>query len=107
MRKSKSRRHKDQQAKYRREQKLLRRPNRDDVARVAFHWLVINAHLLAERTKNKRRMHVVEDAILDKLIAQGFDSNASEDVLERLISKYVDGWDFQRKPYLIVQEDAE
>ena len=76
-------------------------PGRDDVARIALHWLIVKTARLAVTTSNPERMHVVEDALLDGLVAQGFDARASEQVLDELIDKYVDGgWGFRRKLHL-------
>lgn len=57
--------------------------------------------MLAEREGNPARMNKVEEAILEKLVEQGFDPAASDCALGDLIDRYVDGgWDFRRKPHL-------
>ncbi|MFD1330369.1 hypothetical protein [Mycoplana ramosa] len=89
------------QQEYRDAQKKLRRPGRDDIARIALQWLIVNTAKLAEREGNPARMSKVEEAILEKLVEQGFDSAASDRALGDLIDRYVDGgWDFRRKPHL-------
>src|SRR5690606_15377345 len=88
-------RQRGRQQAYRERLKRERRPGRDDVARIALHWLIVKTAKLAVRTSNPARMHVVEDALLDGLVAQGFNAGASEEVLDELIDKYVDGgWNF-------------
>ncbi|MBB6182417.1 hypothetical protein [Pseudorhizobium flavum] len=94
-------RQRGRQRAYRERLKRERRPGRDDVARIALHWLIVKTANLAVRTSNPARMHVVEDALLDGLVAQGFNARASEEVLDELIDKYVDGgWNFRRKLHL-------
>jgi hypothetical protein len=89
------------QQEYRDEQKKLRRPGRDDIARIALQWLIVNTAKLAEREGNPARMNKVEEAILEKLVEQGFDPMASDRALCDLIDRYVEGgWDFRRKPHL-------
>jgi len=89
------------QQEYRDQQKKLRRPGRDDIARIALQWLIVNTAKLAEREGNPARMNKVEEAILEKLVEQGFDPAASDSALGDLIDRYVaDGWDFRRKPHL-------
>lgn len=104
MAKSKATRLREQRARqqeYRDEQKMQRRPSRDDIARIALQWLIVNTSKLAEREGNPARMNKVEVAILEKLVEQGFDPAASDRALGDLIDRYVDaGWDFQRKPHL-------
>lgn len=89
------------QQEYRDAQKKLRRPGRDDIARIALQWLIVNTAKLAEREGNPARMNKVEEAILEKLVEQGFDPMASDTALGDLIDRYVEGgWDFRRKPHL-------
>lgn len=90
------------QQEYRDRQKQLRRPGRDDIARIALQWLIVGTAKLAEREGNAARMNVVEGAILEKLVEQGFDPAASDQVLGDLIDKYTEaGWGFRRKPHLL------
>lgn len=91
----------ERQSAYRDEQKRLRRPGRDDIARIALRWLIVSTARLAEREGNPSRMDHVEDAILRELAEQGFDPPASDRALSDLIERYVEGgWDFRRKPHL-------
>lgn len=92
----------DRQQQYRDRQKQLRRPGRDDIARIALRWLIIGTSKLAERENNPARLYHIEDALLAELATQGFDPKASDEVLADLIDKYVGGkWDFRRKPHLL------
>ncbi|AUX77975.1 hypothetical protein [Sinorhizobium fredii] len=104
MAKSRATRLREQRARqqeYRDQQKQLRRPGRDDIARIALQWLIVNTAKLAEREGNPARMNKVEEATLEKLVEQGFDPAASDRVLGDLIDRYVEGnWDFRRKPHL-------
>ncbi|MBB5277886.1 hypothetical protein HNR26_003979 [Rhizobium rosettiformans] len=91
----------ERQQAYRDEQRRLRRPGRDDIARVALRWLILGTAKLAEREGNPARMNKVETDILEALVEQGFDRSASDAALGDLIDRYVDGkWDFRRKVHL-------
>lgn len=96
----------DRQQAYRDEQRRLRRPSRDDIARVALRWLILGTAKLAEREGNPARMNKVEMDILAGLIEQGFDRAAADQALGDLIDRYVDGkWDFRRKVHLQAAPD--
>ncbi len=98
----------ERQQDYRDRQKQLRRPGRDDIARIALQWLIVNTAKLAEREGNPARLNKVEEAILEKLVEQGFDPAASDRVLGDLIDRYVeDDWDFRRKPHLLADAQAK
>lgn len=91
----------ERQQAYRDEQRRLRRPGRDDIARVALRWLILGTAKLAEREGNPARMNKVEGDLLGALVEQGFDRSASDAALGDLIDRYVDGkWDFRRKVHL-------
>lgn len=91
----------ERQQAYRDEQRRLRRPGRDDIARVALRWLILGTAKLAEREGNPARMNKVEGDLLEALVEQGFDRSASDAALGDLIDRYVDGkWDFRRKVHL-------
>lgn len=91
----------ERQQAYRDEQRRLRRPGRDDIARVALRWLILGTAKLAEREGNPARMNKVETDILEALVEQGFDRSKSDEALGDLIDRYVDGkWDFRRKVHL-------
>lgn len=87
-----SRRRRDKQRQrqqeYRERLKKDRRPTRDDIARIALHWLIVETAKLAVKEKKPARMNKVEDVLLDGLAAQGFNPTASDEVLGALIDKY-------------------
>lgn len=97
----------ERQQAYRDEQRRLRRPGRDDIARVALRWLILGTAKLAEREGNPTRMNKVEMDILEALVEQGFDRMASDQALGDLIDRYVDGqWDFRRKVHLLADDGS-
>jgi hypothetical protein len=104
--KSKSTRLREQrerQQEYRSEQKRLKRPDRDDVARVALRWLIVETN--TRLANEPQRMTFMETVLLDELERLGFDRKQSDDVLEDLVDRYVkEGWDFRRKLHLEVAE---
>mgnify|MGYP001109762566 CR=1 FL=1 len=85
-----------QQRRYREQQKALRRPSRDDVARVAMHWIIKTA---LERNK-EGELGKWSETIVRRLMRQGFDGDAARRRIDRLIEQYEGGWDFQGKPHL-------
>lgn len=94
-------RQRGRQREYRARLKEERRPTRDDVARVALHWVIVDGAKIAARQNKPALMNKLEDALLNGLTAQGFDLKASDEVLGELIEKYVDGgWTFRRKLHL-------
>jgi len=55
----------------------------------------------AVKSEDKVAMEKLIDMLLDALAGQGFDRDASLDVLEDLIFRYTKrGWDFRRKTHL-------
>ena len=83
------------QRAYRAEQKAKRKPSRDDVARVALHWMIL--HSLGKEPQHLDRLRAT---IVARLAVQGFDHEAAAARLDELIDRYEEGWDFQRKPHL-------
>ncbi|GGA82108.1 hypothetical protein GCM10011385_40410 [Nitratireductor aestuarii] len=86
----------DYQKEYRDRMRAERRPGRDDVARVCLHLMIMNAD-----KKGGQDVGRLIEVIAEPLTEQGFDQNASLDVIENLIEKYTKGkWDFRRKMHL-------
>ena len=85
-----------QQRRYREQQKALRKPSRDDVARIALHWIIRTA---LERNK-EGELSKWSETIVRRLMRQGFDGDAARRRIDRLIEQYEGGWDFQGKPHL-------
>jgi hypothetical protein len=103
MRKSKAKRLSEQadyQRAYRMQQKALRKPSRDDVARVALHLMI------GEALKHNQEGKLDEwcAALVGRLADQGFDRDAAHRRVDELIERYADGWTFQRKPHLDLPE---
>ncbi|UZE46941.1 hypothetical protein ONR75_18175 [Rhodopseudomonas sp. P2A-2r] len=86
----------DHQRAYRLQQKDLRKPSRDDVARLALH-LMINEALRRGQDEELSRWC---ETIVTQLAAQGFERDAAYRRVDQLIERYADGWTFQRKPHL-------
>ncbi|MBN9015073.1 MAG: hypothetical protein J0H25_19035 [Rhizobiales bacterium] len=90
-----------QQRRYREQQKALRKPSRDDVARLALHWIIKTA---LERNK-EGELSKWSDTIVRRLMRQGFDGDAARRRIDQLIEQYEDGWAFQGKPHLRQDND--
>ena len=87
------------QRAYRAEQKLKRIPSRDDVARVALHWVL--TQLISKSDQGGlSRMH---GGIVPRLVELGFDPSGAQLRVSDLIDRYEAGWDFQSKPHLRVK----
>lgn len=84
------------QRKYRQRQAALRRPSRDDVARVALHWAIMR-NLKPGR---ERLLAQWSSSFVDTLVEQGFDRDAASRRIDELIERYESGWQFQLKPHL-------
>ena len=98
MRKSIARRRAEQaahQKAYRLQQTALRKPSRDDVARVALHLMITEA--LKARDAE---LGLWCDRVVSHLTEQGFDRTAAHCRLDQLVERYADGWQAQRKPHL-------
>ncbi|WP_413710660.1 hypothetical protein [Rhizobium sp. Rhizsp82] len=101
MRRKSKGRTKEQQKAYREEQKRLKRPSRDDVARVALRWLIVSAF-----QRGPRFLDAAEEAILFELTEFGFDPAQAAGAIEDLVEKYTRGrWNFQRKHHLLVDRE--
>lgn len=86
----------EQQRRYRQQQKVLRKPSRDDVARVALYWIMIKL-LKGGRDGDLGKW---SETIMKRLVRQGFDRDAARRRIDQLIDRYEDGWKFQGKPHL-------
>lgn len=84
------------QRAYRTQQKALRKPSRDDVARVFLHLMMTDA--LVHNRDNE--LVAWCDQLVSQLVSQGFDESAAHRRIDQLIEQYHAGWDFLRKPHL-------
>lgn len=89
------------QRRYRRQQPALRKPSRDDLARVALHWIIPAAF---ERNKDGE-LAKWSGTMARRLVQQGFDRDAARRRIDQLIVQYGDGWTFQGKPHLTRDDD--
>lgn len=81
-----------------------RRPDRDDVARVALFWLIRRAVEKGQEVELEK----FQDVIVSMLIEQGFDESECDVVLDDLVSKYRSGGlPFRRKLHLLYSEGAD
>lgn len=81
-----------------------RRPDRDDVARVALFWLIRRAVEKGQEVELEK----FQDVIVSLLIEQGFDEHECDVVFDDLVSKYRSGGlPFRRKLHLLYPEGAD
>ena len=72
-------------------------------ARVFLHFMIAKAM----KSGNQDGMEKLIDMLLDGLADQGFDKDASLDVIDDLIVRYTKRrWDFRRKVHLLPHGDA-
>lgn len=99
MRASRAVRRKEQasyQRAYRAEQTAHRKPSRDDVARLALHSVISS---MLEQDDGVK-LFAWSDALVNGLVAQGYERNAARSRVDGLIDRYADGWVPQRKVHL-------
>lgn len=79
--------------------KVLRRPSRDDIARM-FLWQTI-VGVLKRRSDARAVLDKMREEIVDALTQQGFNESESLDVFDDLVRKYSDGlFPFRPKRHL-------
>lgn len=94
-------RQRERQKRHRQIQREQKRPGRDDIARVALHWMLTRE----AETDMLGHLAKIEDVLVGRLVEQGFARAESFEVFGRLIDKYVDeSWSFRRKPHLLFPE---
>ena len=86
----------DYQRAYREQQKMRRKPTRDDVARLALYLMI------SEGLKDGQERAFANwcETVTTGLVEQGFDRDATRHRLDQLIERYAEGWDFQLKRHL-------
>ena len=89
-------RQRERQAKLRTARKSARKPSRDDIARLLLHWSI--TEMIGKG--RERELHRVQDALVERLVAQGFHKAAADAAFDELVDKYAGGWAFQRKVHL-------
>lgn len=81
-----------------------RRPDRDDVARVALYWLIRRAIEKGQQAE----LDKFQDKIVAMLIDQGFDEGECDEVFDDLIAKYRSGGPpFRRKLHLLYPDGSD
>ncbi|PWL16590.1 hypothetical protein DKP76_16600 [Falsochrobactrum shanghaiense] len=91
------RKQRERQKDYRDRLRAERKPTRDDIARVLLHFMIVKA----VKSGNQDGTEKLIDMLLDALADQGFDKDASLEVIDDLIVRYTkSGWDFRRKVHL-------
>ncbi|MBC2773135.1 MAG: hypothetical protein ACK4ZU_17655 [Allorhizobium sp.] len=80
-----------------------KRPERDDVARVALFWLIRRAIEKGQEAELEK----FQEKIVSMLVDQGFDERESDLVFDDLVGKYrVDDRPFRRKLHLLHPDGA-
>lgn len=81
-----------------------KRPDRDDVARVALFWLIRRAIEKGQQTELEK----FQDRIVSMLVDQGFDECECDVVFDELVAKYrTGGSPFRRKIHLIYPDGPD
>ncbi|MGO4565897.1 hypothetical protein AB4Z52_12680 [Rhizobium sp. 2YAF20] len=97
-----NRKQRERQRQLRDQQRAERRPGRDDVARITLHWMITRS----VATSNEDQLDVIEDVLVRRLVAQGYDERASYEVFDDLVDKYADtNFGFRRKVHLLFSPD--
>lgn len=93
-------RQRERQRTLRAEASAKRKPSRDDIARTLLHW-AITENIRHDREDELDRLQM---QVVDRLVAQGFDRQASDTAWDALVDKYRNGWAFQSKRHLKADE---
>lgn len=81
-----------------------KRPDRDDVARVALFWLIRRAREKGQQME----LEQFQNKIVSMLTDQGFDQRECDAVFDDLVAKYrTGGVPFRRKIHLIYPDGAD
>jgi hypothetical protein len=81
-----------------------RRPERDDIARVALYWLIRRAVYKGQEAELQK----FQDVIVSILSDQGFDEGECDRVFDDLVSKYRSGGlPFRRKLHLLYPDGVD
>ncbi|MCD2184466.1 hypothetical protein [Rhizobium sp. GN54] len=84
--------------------RMSRRPDRDDVARVALFWLIRRAIEKGQQAELEK----FRAKIVSMLVDQGFDEHESDAVFDDLIARYrTGGSPFRRKIHLLYPDGAD
>ena len=80
-----------------------RRPERDDVARVALFWLIRRAIEKGQEAE----LDKFQGKIVSMLVEQGFDERECDLLFDELVAKYrAEGHPFRRKVHLLYPDGA-
>lgn len=91
------RKQRERQQIIRQSDKAKGKPSRDDIARVVLHMMIISHH----EAKTMNKLDEYSDIIVEELIAQRFDKNASYSAFADIVVKYTKSdWQFRRKIHL-------
>ncbi len=84
--------------------RMARRPDRDDVARVALFWLIRRAIYKGQQAELEK----FRAKIVSMLVDQGFDERECDTVFDDLIDRYQTGGSpFRRKIHLLYSAGAD
>ncbi len=84
--------------------RTARRPERDDLARVALYWLIRRAIDKGQEAELQK----FQDVIVSMLSDQGFDEGECDKVFDDLVSKYRSGGlPFRRKLHLLYPDGVD
>ena len=81
----------------------LRRPTRDDIARMLLHLALDQL----TRDQDIEELARVQDGLVRRLVKQGFDRQQCHLAFDDLLDKYKKGWSFQKKVHLSSKDDAD
>lgn len=90
------------QKELRERHRALKRPSRDDIARMLLH-IALDENV---RGKNFAELDRLQDGLVNKLVNQGFDKQQCDLVFEDLVDRYKRGWDFTKKVHLLEPSDT-
>lgn len=96
MRKSRLERQREYQRRYREMKKAKREPDRDEIARELLHYAIVK-NLSCGRGEELWRL---VGSISERLVARGYDPDATARAFDALVERYATGWEFQTRLHL-------
>lgn len=96
------RKQREYQREYRKRIKEARAPDRDEIARELLHYAITENLRLGQVSKLGR----LARSIVKRLVARGYDQDATRHAFVAIVDRYHSGWSFQRRLHLEDQDEG-
>ena len=96
------RKQREYQREYRQRIKEARAPDRDEIARELLHYAITENLKLGRGSK----LGTLVRSIVERLVARGYDQDATRHAFIAIVHRYHSGWSFQRRLHLEDQDEG-